>query len=314
MKDIRALHIAKQRNAIIRTRKPIASDGGDGDIWFYNDRDVVVQYYKDKGSWKPIGSTFIELKDTPRSYENHRGNMLLVNYAENALEFSDRLNLNHVVIEDDFMSGGSADGTVGALGWNYSTTGSALSGGSDHNAPGVYKSFAHPTTSGNYETMRAMVGRHIDAEQIKDSVWRVRLDIVAANQCWCVGWIYSHSATTEPEDGIYFVTSDNYGDTDWRCITRESTSTVTDTNLARDTSWHTFRIRVNHDATAVQFYIDGTLRATHTTNIPTTNHIYPFAFKAKTPGFSGNGSAYMYIDYFGCVLTRDMSSEGGEAS
>ena len=46
-------------------------------------------------------------------------------------------------------------------------------------------------------------------------------------------------------------------------------TTTTDTGVAIDTSWHIFKIVAT--PSDVKFYIDGVLKATHTTNIPTTN-------------------------------------------
>jgi len=44
-------------------------------------------------------------------------------------------------------------------------------------------------------------------------------------------------------------------------------ATTTDTGIPIDTDWHTFAIEI--DGTDVRYYLDGTLEATHTTNIPT---------------------------------------------
>lgn len=70
-------------------------------------------------------------------------------------------------------------------------------------------------------------------------------------------------------DGAFFhydraVTGDN-----WFCRTlKGGVGTSVDSGVAVDTGWHTFRVVINHDATAAYFYIDGALVQTITTNIP----------------------------------------------
>lgn len=72
--------------------------------------------------------------------------------------------------------------------------------------------------------------------------------------------------STNPADGIYFRRT---GST-WKAITRAGGSeTETDTGVsASDTTRRTFRIAVSGGGASVDFYIDGTLEATHSTNIP----------------------------------------------
>jgi len=57
--------------------------------------------------------------------------------------------------------------------------------------------------------------------------------------------------------------------TNFIAVTRKAgTQTATDTGVAFDTDWHTFEIIVNGGNTSHAFYIDGTLVATNTTNLP----------------------------------------------
>jgi len=51
----------------------------------------------------------------------------------------------------------------------------------------------------------------------------------------------------------------------------DGTLTQTDTGVAVDTDWHLFEIVVNAAGSSVDFNIDGTTVATHTTNIPTSD-------------------------------------------
>jgi hypothetical protein len=57
------------------------------------------------------------------------------------------------------------------------------------------------------------------------------------------------------------------GTENWKTKTTNANgSTVTDTGVVADTKWHLFNLVIT--TTKVDFYIDGLLKATHTTNIP----------------------------------------------
>jgi hypothetical protein len=94
-------------------------------------------------------------------------------------------------------------------------------------------------------------------------------------------WIgyFDTTLTTAAIFGADSITSNGYAafrfsttvpDTNWQAITSNGTSaTVTNTGIAADTATHRFFIKTN-DGTSVQFYIDGTLVATNTTNLPSS--------------------------------------------
>ena len=82
----------------------------------------------------------------------------------------------------------------------------------------------------------------------------------------------------------------------WQCVTTVGAiRTLTTTSIAVTTTWTKLRIIVNADATEVKFYIDGTLVATHTTNIP----VLPNRFKVKQmiAKSLGTGNRFVFCDY-----------------
>jgi hypothetical protein len=82
----------------------------------------------------------------------------------------------------------------------------------------------------------------------------------------------------------------------WQCVTTVgAVRTLTTTSVAVTTTWTKLRIIVNADATEVKFYIDGTLVATHTTNIP----VLPNRIKVlqKLVKNLGTGNRFVYCDY-----------------
>ncbi|MEK7169520.1 MAG: hypothetical protein AAB700_01620, partial [Patescibacteria group bacterium] len=94
---------------------------------------------------------------------------------------------------------------------------------------------------------------------------------------------------------IYFRAT---GAGNWFAVTREaSIETATDTGIAQLTSFQIFKIVTNSAGTSVGFYINNVLKATHTTNIPTTS-LYPHL----QIGSSGT-AVVMHIDYFYLKIT-----------
>jgi hypothetical protein len=82
----------------------------------------------------------------------------------------------------------------------------------------------------------------------------------------------------------------------WQCVTTVgAVRTLTTTSVAVTTTWTKLRIIVNADATEVKFYIDGTLVATHTTNIP----VLPNRLKVlqKLVKNLGTGNRFVFCDY-----------------
>jgi hypothetical protein len=71
-------------------------------------------------------------------------------------------------------------------------------------------------------------------------------------------------------DGAYFRYTHGTNSGKYECVTRSNSSeTANDSGVTATAGvWHSYRIIVNAAATQVLFYIDGTLVATHTTNIP----------------------------------------------
>jgi hypothetical protein len=86
----------------------------------------------------------------------------------------------------------------------------------------------------------------------------------------------------------------------WQCVTSDnSTRTLTTTAVAVTTTWTKLRIEVNAAATSVTFYINGTLVATHTTNIPTFANSRFLIMKQQLVKSAGINNRSVYCDYLG---------------
>ena len=84
----------------------------------------------------------------------------------------------------------------------------------------------------------------------------------------------------------------------WQCVTSDnSTRTLTTTSVAVTTTWTKLRIEINAAATEVKFYINGTLVATHTQNIPTFANSRFLIMKQQLVKSAGTTNRSVYCDY-----------------
>lgn len=81
---------------------------------------------------------------------------------------------------------------------------------------------------------------------------------------------------SESDDGVYFSYIDNVNSGRWECVTASGgVRTRTNSGVTVTTSYFGLKAIINAAATSVDFYINGTLVATNTTNIPTVNACGP---------------------------------------
>lgn len=81
---------------------------------------------------------------------------------------------------------------------------------------------------------------------------------------------FADSISSSPTNGCYFRYN---GSTDfWECVTESSSvETATTTSITDTAVWRRLTIVVNAAGTSVEFFIDGSSVAVHTTNIPSTS-------------------------------------------
>jgi hypothetical protein len=114
------------------------------------------------------------------------------------------------------------------------------------------------------------------------------------------------SLTGTPAEGAYFRYSDDVNGGDWECVTVSgSTETLTDSNVAPSAgTFDKLRIEVNAAGSEAKFYIDGSLVATHTTNMPGSGDRFGVGFNVrKTVGTSTRLSRWDYL-YHKAEVTR----------
>ena len=111
--------------------------------------------------------------------------------------------------------------------------------------------------------------------------------------------------TTDPADaavanGAYFEYSPatRGSSANWWAVTRNATTeNAQDTGIAASTSFQVLRIEVNAGGTEAKFSIDGTVRATDTTNIP-TGSTKAFGHGAAAVKSAGTAARALRLDYW----------------
>lgn len=112
------------------------------------------------------------------------------------------------------------------------------------------------------------------------------------------------STSTAEANGVFFtydeggVWNGTVASPNWQCVTvANSVRTLTTTSVAvSTTAWHTLKTEINADGTSVAFYINDTLVATHTTNIP-SGSTRPVTPKSQIVKTLGTTSRFFHMDY-----------------
>lgn len=202
------------------------------------------------------------------------------------------------ILQDDFL-------TSAALMTSYSNsgTGSAAvitSTALDSDHPGIIRQETGTTTSGRSTGYFGNLMAYGNAFQY-DFIFRLEDLSDGTNTYHAVfGILNDVGALSGLTDGI-FLKADSNANANFQFITRaSSTDTTTDTGvaIAADT-WYNCSIIANSDNTSITCYINGTLVATNTANIPSTNGY----FQMKIEKTAGTTERVMYCDYHGINLT-----------
>lgn len=193
-----------------------------------------------------MGHAGVWISDAPQSGYNYRSSVFL---------------------QDDFVSGATAAGIIGTLGW-YTSGGTTNLQNGEANHPGIVRR----NTSTTISTLSILALQTGIVSPIVSSTysvrWLIRLNTVDANTTVRIGSLSSYS-TNPPSDGAYFEKLD--ADTNWFFVTRQaSVQTRTDTGIPVSTSW--IELTIHSYGASAWGVINNTTVATHTTNITTQVH------------------------------------------
>lgn len=203
-----------------------------------------------------------------------------------------------IFLQEDFISGSNTNGTIGVLGMGI-TGGTAGVIASEANRFGLIRrdtgavagTVANTNLIPNISTAFTVTNPH-------QVIWVVRLNVNNNNTEARHGSMNLITANP-PANGIYIEKA--AADTNWFCVTRSGgVQTRTDSGVAVDTNFHTFRYTLN--SSGAMFSIDNAgVCGTHTTNLPT-------GFATPTSQLSNIDAVAKSADYdyfqFNVGLTR----------
>lgn len=141
--------------------------------------------------------------------------------------------------------------------------------------------------------------------------WETRFTVGAASTATdefvvVIGLGDQFTASAEPTHGAYFAYRRAVDGDFWVCVTRDNSSetkTVTSVVPADYSTLHRFQIAINEAGTSVVFSIDGTVVATHTTNIPTAAG-RRVGMGLKVYKTAGTTQRWIYADWVRFKATR----------
>lgn len=183
----------------------------------------------------------------------------------------------------------------------FTGTGASVSAGATLGNPGILILSTGTTTTGGAIAGQCGNNRYINTTRqiiFEACVWIPTLATVSADYLAYVG--FNDRGTTidgnYPANGAYFVYYRGANGDVWACHTAiASTRTITVTTTAIKTSGWTQLTIINTNG-SVEFKVDGTTVATHTTNIPTA----ACSFSAYIVNSGTTTSRSMYLDYLYC--------------
>lgn len=238
------------------------------------DEACTLQYDSTSSRWRlisgPLGagsSGYNEVQDegtalTARTQLNFVGPAVIAddNASKTRVRVMDPITMAFVY--DEFISGDTTSGEVGALGWT--TAGGATSNiAAESGRPGILR---RDTSATSGTVSRTVIATALPADTF-DLLLIFRLNTNDANTALRLGLADNGFATDPPANGIYLEKDD--ADTNWFFVTRASSvQTRTDSGVATGTGWVRLRIR-RKDASTISFSLDGGAETDHTANIPT---------------------------------------------
>lgn len=196
--------------------------------------------------------------------------------------------------DDDFTSGGSANGTIGKLGWALVGTSAPVT--AETGRPGISR-LSTTAVAGNIAYLRAIATgiASLHTADMFDITWMIRMVETALTQVRAG----LQTASTDPgAAGAYFERL--AADTNWFSVTRSaSVQTRKDTGIAAGTGWLRLRLR-RIDATTLGFSVNGGTEVTHGTSENLPNAAIAHGLQIVT------GEAVIKnvdVDYFSCRIT-----------
>lgn len=197
---------------------------------------------------------------------------------------------------DDFFTGSTAIIASGIVNWGGSISGNGLIQGNasgNNNGYGFAKINCDDVTS--YARLTSPFITRIRHGFLFETQLRVEtLSTGSERANYIIGMCTPAATTITPTDGIYFYYDLSVSANIYCGTSASGVQTVTDSTVAVSTSFQVLKWVLNSAHDSVGFYVNGTLVATHTTNIPTAaTAIHPFVLYLKALGSATFNSIFL---------------------
>lgn len=214
-------------------------------------------------------------------------------------------------IYDDFITGSAnTSGAMGSANWQrtIATSGTTTHQDGEAGRPGIMQLFC-----ANSAGSTAALHSHTTSFKLsgldyyKGSVKLSTLGTAGSNGAlYRFGWA-DGVATSYPSNGAWIEFNVDSSATRWRAITASGgTRTITTYtgSTVSATTWYKLEILTNSNASSVDFSVDGTVIATHTTNIPTSNGIGALMMAGAVTASATKNAVVDYVLYMQSNLSR----------
>jgi len=209
-------------------------------------------------------------------------------------------------IRDDFAIGNATSGNVGELRWSWATSigGNAVRLIDEIGAIGLFQLQTGAQLASNirlYSLGTGLTLKFIPTQPNQTLKWRIKLGQASGALFNAyIGLAQDYDTPTGGgKDFVGFQYSAN--NANWLCVCTTSFSGTEHTNsgVPVSTDWVTLEIRTNSDATAYQFYINGNLVVTRTTDLPSATSCSPLVWLGNTE----TAGKTLTVDYFYYKIT-----------
>lgn len=246
-----------------------------------------------------VGRTLQEGTNVTITYPDGIGGDPVINAASSG----GIIDVTRMIVETDFTGGPESSGTAYTIEGSYDEDWNTYDITTYQTAISGHPGISCPNPS--YERGRCFAkwfftGASNDTNGLcLKCIYKLNTLYVTANTYCIVGFRDNLSYANDITDGIYFRWSN--ASANWiACTENSGTITATDTGVAGAISWINMEITISQDGSTAYFYINNSLVATNTTNLPATS-------KALAGGVSftvhpGHGGNY-FVDYLGISQT-----------
>jgi hypothetical protein len=201
---------------------------------------------------------------------------------------------------EDFIRDSLGALTAAGAGTGNSTQVGTYGQDTTENAIGISESDTGTTTTGRRTVSSALGSLMSTLAKFRFGA-RIALEALSNGTDTYTSYIgfFDNSAAGDQNNGAYFRYTHSVNGGKWEAVTAKAgVRTATDTGVAANILYDIFEIEIAQDGASVLFYINGTLVATNTTNIPIATAAQTFGYGWKIEKSAGTTASAISADYY----------------